>query len=160
MGHPRYRIDQEFVQKYKAVIQPSEFFEDFDDRNALHACRHQNSPSQLTAIGGMTIFMPGCTSIRLTFDFLYMFISKKSAFLCCQFISSSWEVRRTSIPSGSSRFTNSEYQFSVQILSMSSARRYRRWSCVPYVMFSSSTTGRSVRSTIAGAGIGVQLNQT
>ena len=107
MGHPRYRIDHEFVQKYKAVIQPSEFFEDFDDRNALHACRHHNSPSQLTAIGGMTISMLGCTSIQLTFDFLYIFIPKQSALLCCQSINPSWEVRRTSIPSGSTRFTNS-----------------------------------------------------
>jgi protein-ribulosamine 3-kinase len=39
MRQPRYRFTQEYVNKYKAVIPPSEPVEDFDDRNALYAMR-------------------------------------------------------------------------------------------------------------------------
>ncbi|KAF1851891.1 uncharacterized protein K460DRAFT_270343 [Cucurbitaria berberidis CBS 394.84] len=37
MRQPRYRFTQEYVNKYKEVIRPSEPVEDFDDRNALYA---------------------------------------------------------------------------------------------------------------------------
>lgn len=39
MRQPRYRFNQEYVQKYQEVIPPSEPVSDFDDRNALYAMR-------------------------------------------------------------------------------------------------------------------------
>jgi len=37
MRQPRYRFTQEYVNKYKEMIRPSEPAEDFDDRNVLYA---------------------------------------------------------------------------------------------------------------------------
>lgn len=37
MRQSRYRFTQEYVNKYKEVIHPSQPVEDFDDRNALYA---------------------------------------------------------------------------------------------------------------------------
>jgi protein-ribulosamine 3-kinase len=39
MRQLRYGFTQDHVNKYKAVIPPSEPVEDFDDRNALYAMR-------------------------------------------------------------------------------------------------------------------------